>query len=124
MKRGRQGFFFRVRLGKETLSLWFLGVIPLGVVRLKHVVSISQTFRSEFWSGGAHRIFCPWRYWVWPGTPPGPQAKHSIFLLETRGGTRIWLRLRAGLHYQLREAVHAAGMRAQEALPAMKSCVK
>jgi hypothetical protein len=29
-----------------------------------------------------------------------------MFLIQTVSGTRIWLRLRSGLHYQLREAVH------------------
>lgn len=114
MKRGRQGTLFRIRLGKHHLSLWFLGFLPVAWIRLTRVVSITQSFRGDIWEGGARRWFCPWRYWIWPGAPRGGRANGSIFVIETRGGTRVWVCLRAGLHYQLRAAVHEAVMRRRD----------
>lgn len=111
MKRGRQGVLFRLRLGKSRLSLWFLGVLPLGWIRLASVVSITQSFRGDVWAGGFRRWLRPWRYWVWPGAPRGGRSKGSVFVIETRGGTKVWVCLRPGLHYLLRETVHEAVMR-------------
>ena len=107
MKRGRQGILFRIRLSERRLSLWLLGVVPLGVVPLESVKYIQQRDMAEFWKPGVRRVFFPWRYWFWPsspGRPPGP--KPGLFLIRTRRGTLIWVRLRSGLHYQLREWVH------------------
>lgn len=105
-KKGRQGRLFRVRLGKRWLSLWLMGVFPLGFVRLAKVNAISQSTRSDFWQCGWRRVFLPWRYWFWPGVRGARHPRPSLFLLETEKGTRVWMYLRAGLHYQLREAVH------------------
>ena len=114
MKRSYQGFIFRVRLSRRWLSLWFLGLFPLGAVRLSKISTISQGTRGEYWQGGFHRFFCPWRYWVWPGKPRTRELKPGLFILETETGTKIWVMLRSGLHYQLRDGVHRNRIDASE----------
>lgn len=105
-KRGRQGILFRVRLGRRTLSLWFLGLIPLGVIRLNQVCAISQTCRRDFWRWSWRRLLMPWRFWFWPCVRCVQHPRPALFLVETESGASVWMYLRAGLHYQLREAVH------------------
>lgn len=107
MKRGRQGILFRIRLGSCWLSLWFLGVLPLGLIRLSSITHIQNAERGDFFRGGVRRWLMPWGYWLWPASP-GNQPHVGVYLLVTRRGSHVWMRLRSGLHYQLREFVHRA----------------
>jgi len=104
---GRQGFVFHVVLGRKWLGLWFLGVVPVAGVRLGRIRNIRGTAHHEYWDGGWERWARPWRYWSWPGSPGNPRdVPQGHYVIETDAGTHIWLRLRSGLHYKLREAVH------------------
>gem|GEM_PF-1763629 len=106
MKSGRQGRLFRVRLGKQKLTLWLLGFVPVGWIRLDAIEGIQQRGMTEFWLPNLKRVFLPWRYWYWPTSPGVRPPRSGTFQIRTHHGTRIWVRLRSGLHYQIREAVH------------------
>lgn len=106
MKAGRQGRLFRVRLSEHRLTLWLCGFIPVGWVNLKSIEGIQQRGMTEFWSPHPKRIVFPWRYWFWPTSPGVRPPRSGTFQIRTHHGTRIWVKLRSGLHYQLREAVH------------------
>lgn len=106
MKRGMQGVLFQIRLGPDLISLWFLGVVPLAFVSLRSVEYIQQREMADFWRWGLRRLFIPWRYWFWPSSPGRRSPQRGAFVMKTRRGTYIWMRLRSGLHYQLRHQVH------------------
>jgi hypothetical protein len=106
MKRGRQGKIFRIRLGDRWLTLWLLGILPVGWVRLDRIDGIEQREIREFWRPGIKRLFQAWRYWLWPSSPGRVMPRPGTFVVRTASGAQIWMRLRSGLHYQLREAVH------------------
>ncbi len=89
------------------MTLWFLGLIPVGVLSLSCIEHIQKADRWDFLCGGAKRWLLPWRYWFWPSSP-GPQPHAGLYEIRTRHGLRIWIRLRSGLHYQLREYSHRA----------------
>lgn len=106
MKRGRQGRLFRIRLSRRWLSLWLLGFLPLGWIRLDRIVGVEQREVGEFWRPGLKRTLLAWRYWLWPSSPGRALPRPGMFVVRTSSGARVWMRLRSGLHYQLREAVH------------------
>jgi hypothetical protein len=107
MNRNGQGLLFRIRLGSRWMTLWFLGVIPLGFIHLPSVILIQKADPDDYFRGGFLRWILLWRYWFWPSSP-GRQPHAGHYLIMTRDGIHIWMRLRSGLHYQLREAVHRA----------------
>lgn len=110
MKTGRasQGLIWRMRLDKEGLTLWCFGILPLGRVRLDRVVSLNKGSRRDFYRWGWHRGFCWWRYWNWPGCRRYKGQRCDTFVIALESGTRIWLAMRPGFHYQIREKIHLA----------------
>lgn len=83
-----------------------MGVVPVAFVSLHSVEYIQQREIEEFWRLSLKRLFLPWRYWIWLSSPGRRTPRKGHFMLKTRRGTCIWMRLRSGLHYQLRHQIH------------------
>ena len=124
MVLGRQGALFQVVLSQKWLSLWLFGLIPVAGVRLVKIRTLRSSNHREFWEGGLERWGKCWRYWSWPGSPGPPrQVFQGHYLIETVKGTHIWVRLRSGMHYKLREATHRqqmTGVKAKDPVPARR----
>jgi hypothetical protein len=101
----RLGFLFSYHLTRKRLWLKLFRMIPVAVVALSDVQSFRKAKTHDFFEGSVHRIFVPWRYWLWPYPLSGVTGKAGTFLLETHGGTRIFIRPDTNFHYLLRTRI-------------------
>ena len=103
------GLLFAYALSREWLALKLFRVIPLARVRLARVVYIRQRVWSDLGELVGHAVKRPFRSWYWPH--PfflGGAGRHAPYVIGTEQGTRIYIRLRTGFHYRLRDAVGRA----------------
>ncbi len=121
-KRGRgfvatEGWLWAIALDRRWLRLRLFRCITVARVALDDIRYVRQ--RSE---GDLSRLFReavrrPFRCWYWPHgwMARGPNCS-APYLLHTRRGARIYLRLRPGFHYRLRAAI--GEVRAAQWIPA------
>jgi len=104
-----EGTIFCYKLTKNMLWLTLFRILPLGWVRLSKVDTMRTSHSKEFFELTPHRMFIWWKYWHWPYSLSmiGRRDK-QIYLLETRGGYRVFVRLRTGMHYMLRTLIAEA----------------
>ena len=109
----RDGFFFTYQITPTHFGLNFMRVVPLARVRLDQIQYI-RTRSGERLAGLlsellAHPFKC--RYWPHPMMKTAPWQS-TPFVVRLYSGRRIFIRLRAGFHYQLRAAVGEARLAA------------
>jgi hypothetical protein len=98
-----EGLIFRYTLTNQYLWLGIFGILPIAWVRLDRVENMRTSSSREFLELTPHRIFLWWKYWHWPY--PLAMVGHrdkQVYVLKTRRGIRIFIRLRTGMHYMLR----------------------
>lgn len=105
-----EGWIFAYQLTSGSLKLWCLRCIPLGRIRLSEVSFLRQRSQEELSRLARDAVTRPARSWYWPHPFRMGRAgfDHAPYVLGTTGGTRIYLRLKHGFHYRLREAIGRA----------------
>ncbi len=100
-----QGVVFAYGLTRHHLVLALFRLLPLAWVRYEHIVYIRQRSGSDVRS-----IFVPGRAWYWPHAwfLGRPDFDHAPYVIRTRSGREIFVRLRHGFHYALRDRVGRA----------------
>ena len=107
--RQRQGVIFCYLLTNNHLWLMLFRIFPLACVRLNQIKTMRTASTREFFEMNAHRFFIWWKYWHWP-YPLNMVGRRGItvYLLETRSGGRVFVRLKPGIHYMLRTLMNEA----------------
>lgn len=108
MRRRRtvwQGFVWAYGLKADRLLLAFCRLVPLAWVKYSNVVYLRRRGANEFWSA-----FGQFKSWYWPHAWFLGRAEydHSAYVLGTRAGRRIFVRMRHDFHYLLRERIGEA----------------
>lgn len=113
----RDGYVWCYELTSERLRLKLFRTIPLGSISLRKVVYIRQRSSDDMARLFKDVVLKPFRTWYWPHPAVSRHPGHSTpYVIRTRGGTRVFVRLRGAFHYRLRAAIGAA--RAHESAPA------
>lgn len=110
--RRREGYFFTYQLTPTHFGLNFMRVVPLARIRLDQIQYI-RTRSGERLAGLlsellAHPFKC--RYWPHPMMKTAPWQS-TPFVIRLYSGRRIFVRFRAGFHYNLRAALGEARAR-------------
>lgn len=100
------GILFSYGITEKHLYWFFLKVIPLWRIRLTKIYHVRRGSMLEFFNLRPRRLFKPWRYWIW-GTSFDSilRRRTTRFLIETRGRSKILLRLKPEFHYVLRTRI-------------------
>lgn len=100
-----QGFVLAYELRGHMLTYKFLSLIPLARIDLRDAVQIRLSSFSEYMKTfGAH----PWgtRFW-WTCGLRCRDSEAPVYLIRTcRKKRSCFVRLKAGMHYRLRMAIH------------------
>lgn len=103
------GLVFAYALSRDWLTLKLFRLIPLARVRLAKVIYIRQRVWSDVSELAGDAVKRPFRSWYWPHPIYfGGVGRHAAYVIGTEDGTRIYVRLRTGFHYRLRDAVGRA----------------
>lgn len=105
-----EGWVFAHGLTEDRLLLRLFRLFPLARVRLAEVEFLRQRSARDLSRLAGDTLRRPARSWYWPHPLfMGREGfDHAPYVLGTRGGTRVFVRLRHGFHYRLREAIHHA----------------
>lgn len=115
----RDGYVWCYELTSERLRLKLFRAIPLGSISLRNVVYIRQRSSDDLAGLLKEVVLKPFRTWYWPHPAVSRHPSHSTpYVIRTRRGTHVFVRLRSSFHYRLRAAIGAA--RAHEAAPALE----
>ncbi len=100
-----QGVLFAYGLKRHRLVLALFRLLPIAWVRYEDIVYIRQRSAGDFRS-----MFVPGRAWYWPHAWFLGRADfdHAPYVIRTRRGREIFVRLRHGFHYALRDRVGQA----------------
>lgn len=108
-RRETDGVVFAYTLSRRRLTLKLFRLLPVGSVRLEHVLYIRQRSGAD-----VHQLFRdmfthPFRSWYWPHPAMSySKGQSTSYVLRTRRGCRLYVRMRTGFHYRLRDAVGQA----------------
>ncbi|MBP7275610.1 MAG: hypothetical protein KBA51_05350 [Kiritimatiellae bacterium] len=110
-----EGWFFAYQLTPDSIRLWWLRCIPLGRILLSNVSFLRQRSQTELTQLVRDTLTRPARSWYWPHPlrMGRPGFDHAPYVLGTASGSRIYLKLRHGFHYRLREAIGRAREKAR-----------
>ena len=116
-----QGFLFALVLGEEFLTLKLLRLLPLARVRLSDIVYIRQRSGRDLAAMAGDAILRPFRNWYWPHPlfMGRGDFDHAPYVIRTRGGVSVFVRLRHSFHWKLRDAVGNARAGSDEAVADM-----
>jgi hypothetical protein len=105
-----EGWVFAHGLTETHLHLRLFRLFPLAWVRLDTVEFLRQRSGRELTRFAGDAVRRPGRAWYWPHPLfMGREGfDHAPYVLGTCRGTRVFVRLRHGFHYRLREAIHRA----------------
>ncbi|MCX7818927.1 MAG: hypothetical protein N2652_06960 [Kiritimatiellae bacterium] len=105
-----QGIVFAYGLTRHRLILALFRLLPVAWVRYEHIVYIRQRSVDDLKSA-----LVPGRGWYWPHAWFLGRADfdHAPYVIRTRAGRQIFVRLRHGFHYLLRDRVGEARAAAQ-----------
>lgn len=105
-----EGWFFAYGLTSRALVLCLFRLIPIARVPLAEVAYLRQRSSRELRRLVRDLFRHPGRSWYWPHPliMGRPGFDHAPYVLATRRGARIYIRVNHGFHYRLREAINRA----------------
>ncbi len=107
--REQDGFIWCYELSSDHLALKLFQCLPLGRIRLSNVVYVRQRSAGDLAAWWRDFFLKPFRSWYWPHPVMSHKVGHSTpYIIRTRSGNRIYVRLRGGFHYRLRDAIGKA----------------
>lgn len=100
-----QGVVFAYGLLRHRFVLALFRVLPVAWVKYEDIVYIRQRSPTDFRS-----MLVPGQVWYWPHAwfLGRPDFDHAAYVICTRRGRQILVRLRHGFHYALRDRVGQA----------------
>ena len=102
----RDGFVWCYELSADYLRLKLFRLITLGRISLGHIVYIRQRGGSDVAALLRDMLFRPFRTWYWPHPAMSYNAGFSMpYVIRTSHGIKVYVRLRSGYHYRLRDAM-------------------
>lgn len=102
----RDGWVWCYELTSERLNLRLFRLLPIGSVALRRIVYIRQRGADDMSGLFRDALLKPFKSWYWPHPIMSYHRGHSTpYIIRTDRGARIFVRLRSGFHYRLRDAM-------------------
>lgn len=97
-----EGFVFAHVLSNRALSLRLFRLLPVGYIRLDRVAYVRRRSPRDL-----RNLFLPGRCYYWPHPLFMGRAEfdHAPYMIRMVNGAQVFVRMRHGFHYRLRDAI-------------------